>query len=118
MKSSIQPRKQRIRAYTAPLHRRGKRIASVLSPELKKRYGKNSLPLRVGDTVEVMRGNFKGHKEKVASIDRKKYRVFVKGVINKKANGEEALRPVNASNLRLVELVLEDKKREKVIARK
>lgn len=90
----------------------------MLSPELKKRHGKKSLPLHVGDTVEVMRGNFKGHKEKVVSIDRRSYRVFVKGVVNKKANGEESLRPTNASNLRIVELVLGDKKREKVIARK
>ncbi len=90
----------------------------MLSPELKKRYGKRSLPLHTGDTVEVMRGNFKGHKEKVVSIDRGAYRVYVKGVISKKANGEEVLRPLNASNLRIVDLDLNDKKREKAIARK
>lgn len=118
MKKTVQPRKQRLRVHTTPLHKRGKRIASVLSPELKKKYNKKSLPLRVGDTVEVMRGNFKGHKEKVAAIDRQGYRVYVKGVVNKKANGEETLRPTYASNLRLVELDVTDKKREKMIARK
>jgi len=118
MNKTIQPRKQRKRAYNAPLHQRGKRVASVLAPELKKKYGKKSLPLRVGDTVEVMRGNFKGHKDKVDSIDRTNYRVYVKGVVNKKANGEDSLRPVNASNLRIVELTLGDKKREQMIARK
>ena len=93
-------------------------MASPLSKELREKYGKRSVPLRVGDTVVVMRGNFKGHKEKVTAIDRKSYRVYVKGVNNKTAKGEDAPRPVNASNLRVVELVLDDKRREKMIARK
>ena len=118
MKKTVQPRKQRKRTYNAPLHQRGKRITSVLTAELKTKYGKKSLPLREGDTVEVMRGNFKGHKDKITSIDRKSYRVYVKGVANKKANGEDAPRPINASNLRIVELTLGDKMREKMIARK
>jgi len=118
MEKTVQPRKSRLRAYNAPLHTRGKRIASPLSKELREKYGKRSVPLRVGDTVIVVRGNFKGHKDKVTSIDRKLYRVYVKGVFNKTAKGEEAPRPINASNLRVVELVLEDKKREKMIARK
>ncbi|MFC2174936.1 50S ribosomal protein L24 [archaeon] len=118
MKKTVQPRKQRLRMYNTPLHARGKRIASPLSKELREKYGKRSIPLRVGDTVVVLRGNFKGHKEKVTVIDRKAYRVYVKGVVNKKANGDDAPRPVNASNLRVVELVLDDKKREKMITRK
>ena len=118
MKKTIQPRKQRKRVYNAPLHQRGKLMASVLAVELKKKYGKAALPLREGDTVEVMRGDFRGHKDKVAAIDRTRYRVYVKGVVNKKANGEDAPRPLNASNLRIVELALGDKKREQMIARK
>ena len=118
MNKTVQPRKQRKRNYDAPLHTRGKKIASVLSPELKTKHNKKSLPLVVGDKVEVLRGNFKGHKDVIDVIDRKKYRVYVKGVVNKKANGEDAPRPINASNLRIIEIKLEDKKREKMIARK
>lgn len=118
MKRTVQPRKQRKRVYTAPLHKRGRMIASTLSDELRKKYGKRALPVHVGDTVEVMRGDSAGHKEKVMEVNRRTYRVYIKGVVSKKAKGEEVMRPLNASNLRITELALGDKRREAMIARK
>ena len=118
MKKTVQPRKQRKRVYDAPLHKRGRMIASALSEPLRKKYGKRALPLHVGDTVEVMRGDSAGHKEKVMEIDRRRYRAYVKGVVSKKAKGEDVMRPLNASNLRITELALGDKRREAMIARK
>lgn len=119
MRKTVQPRKQRLRAYNAPMHTRGKRIASPLSDELRKKHGKRSLPVRKGDKVEIMRGDRKGHKEVVESIDRKYYKVYVKGLTHKNSKGEDKPIPINASNLRIIELsAVADKRRDEMIARK
>ena len=77
---SIQPRKQRKALYTAPLHIRRKIMSANLSKDLRADIGKRSLPIRVGDKVQVVRGDFKGHEGKVESIDAKRYKVTVEGV--------------------------------------
>ena len=57
---SKQPRKQRKALYNAPLHLRNRLMSAMLSKELKEKYNKNSLPVRKGDVVKILRGNFKG----------------------------------------------------------
>ena len=84
---SIQPRKQRKALYTAPLHIRRKIMSANLSKDLRADIGKRSLPIRVGDKVQVVRGDFKGHEGKVESIDAKRYKVTVEGVTLSKPDG-------------------------------
>ncbi len=115
---SKQPRKQRKFLYNAPLHKRQKLMAATLSKELRKKYGIRSLPIRKGDTVEVMRGDFKGTKGKVERVDLKRYRVYVQGVTIRKADGSERFYPLHPSNLRIIKLNLDDKWRKKIIERK
>ncbi len=115
---SRQPRKQRKFLYNAPLHKRQKLMSATLSRELREKYGIRSLPVRKGDTVEVMRGDFKGHKGKVEKVDLKRYRVYVQGVTIRKADGSERFYPLHPSNLRIIKLNLEDKWRKKIIERK
>ena len=57
---SKQPRKQRKALYNAPAHTRGKHLNVTLSKELRADIGKRSLPIRSGDTVRVLRGDFDG----------------------------------------------------------
>ncbi len=115
---SSQPRKQRKFLYNAPLHKRQKLMSATLSKELREKYGIRSLPVRKGDTVEVMRGDFKGTKGKVEKVDLKRYRVYVQGVTIRKADGTERFYPIHPSNLRIIKLNLEDKWRKKIIERK
>ncbi|MCD6414825.1 MAG: 50S ribosomal protein L24 [Candidatus Diapherotrites archaeon] len=112
-----QKRKQRKRNFNAPLHKRHKKMAVMLSPELKKKYKKNHLVVRKGDKVKILRGNFKGHEDEVLKVNLKKYTVHVKGVNNKKMSGEEVPRPIHPSNLMITEIFLEDPKRKKVLMR-
>ena len=58
---SIQPRKQRKARYTAPAHARGKYLRASLSKDLREKVGSRTLPVRSGDKVRVLRGDFKGH---------------------------------------------------------
>ncbi|AMK15006.1 50S ribosomal protein L24 [Methanobrevibacter olleyae] len=108
---SIQPRKQRKALYTAPLHIRRKIMSANLSKDLRADIGKRSLPIRVGDKVQVVRGDFKGHEGKVESIDAKKYKVTVEGVTLSKPDGNAVLLPIHPSNLMIIEADLKDERR-------
>mgnify|MGYP003429644232 FL=1 len=108
---SIQPRKQRKALYTAPLHIRRKLMSANLSKDLRADIGKRSLPIRVGDKVQVVRGDFKGHEGKVESIDAKRYKVTVEGVTLSKPDGNAVLLPIHPSNLMIIEADLKDERR-------
>jgi large subunit ribosomal protein L24 len=115
--TSSQPRKQRNWLRDAPLHTRRKMLASALDKELKAKYKRNSLPVRKGDTVKIMRGNMKGHSGQVMSVDTKNYKIFISGVIAKKADGKEVERPIHPSNVMITELNEEDKQRRQMLQR-
>lgn len=108
---SIQPRKQRKALYTAPLHIRRKIMSANLSKDLRADIGKRSLPIRVGDKVQVVRGDFKGHEGKVESVDAKRYKVTVEGVTLSKPDGNAVLLPIHPSNLMIIEPDLKDERR-------
>ena len=108
---SIQPRKQRKALYTAPLHIRRKIMSANLSKDLRADIGKRSLPIKVGDKVQVVRGDFKGHEGKVETIDAKRYKVTVEGVTLSKPDGNAVLLPIHPSNLMIIEADLKDERR-------
>jgi len=115
--ASKQPRKQRKAHFNAPLHRRNKLMSATLSSELKNKHNKNSLPVRVDDTVKVMRGNYKGTEGKVVAVNYKKYTIAIEGVISTKADGTEMPRPVHPSNVMITKLNLGDAERENILRR-
>jgi len=115
---SKKARKQRKFLFTAPLHIRRKMMAAHLSKELREKYKRRSLPLRKGDEVEVMRGEFKGKRGKVSRIDLKKYKVYIEGITRRKTTGTEVQVPIHPSNLRIISLNLDDKKRVEALERK
>jgi len=114
---STQPRKQRKARYNAPLHVRHKFMTAPLSEELQGKYGKRSLPVRKGDTVRVMRGDDKGKVGKVRSIDLKKGKMTMEGVVVARSDLSEVPRPMHPSNVVITKLELKDKLRELVLKR-
>ena len=117
-KSSKKPRKQRKYVYHAPLHVRRKFLSAHLSKELREKYKRRSFPVRKGDEVEIMRGEFKRKTGKVIRVDPKKIKVFIEGIKRKKVDGSEVQVPIHPSNLRIINLNLEDKERLKALMRK
>lgn len=114
---SVQPRKQRKVWFNAPLHTRRKQIASHLAEALILRYNRRALPVVKGDVVKVMRGAFRGHEEKVASVDLKIRKVTIEGVTLTKADGKKKAKPIDPSNLLITKLNLTDKlRRERITA--
>jgi len=114
---SKQPRKQRKFLYNADLHLRHKLISAHLSPELRKKYNRRSFPLRKGDEVKIMRGEFKGKSGKIMRVDLKKYKVYIEGIMRKKVDGTEVPVPIHPSNLMIINLNLQDKERVKALER-
>jgi large subunit ribosomal protein L24 len=113
-RKSKQKRKQRKYRSNAPLHIKHKMLSSNLSKELRKKYIKRSLPLRKNDVVKIMRGKFKKKKGKIIRIDLKREKVYVEGIQKAKKDGSKINVSLNASNLQIQELNLEDKKRLKM----
>jgi large subunit ribosomal protein L24 len=110
-KASKQPRKQKKYSANAPLHLKRKFASVNLSKELRKKYGKRNLPVRKGDKVKVMVGKFKKNEGKVTKVMLKISKVIVDGVQMKKKDGSKIDIKMEPSNLMIIELNLEDKKR-------
>lgn len=93
-------------------------MSTHLSKDLQKKYSKRSIPIRKGDRVKILRGQFKKTIGKVDSVDLKKLRVYIENVQNIKKDGTKTSYPLHPSNLLILELNLEDKKRRKILERK
>jgi len=115
---SIKPSKQRKALYNAPLHVLRKMFNAPLSEELVEKYGVKRLPVRVGDVVKIMRGDWKGHEGRVVEVDTKRIRIFVEGVQIKKADGSPVYYPIHPSKVMIIKLDLSDKWRRKIIERR
>lgn len=112
------PDLQRKRLFQAPLNVRYRQFGAPLSPELKRSRGINSLPVRRGDTVRVMRGDRKGIEGKVNKVDRKNYRISVEGVTREKVDGTAIPVLIHPSKVMIVDLNLDDKWRRDALDRK
>lgn len=116
-KSSKKPRKQRKYVYHAPLHVRHKFLSAHLSKELREKYKKRSFPARKGDEVQIMKGKYKKKTGKITRVNTSKIKVYIDGITRKKVDGSEVQVPIHPSNLKIVNLNLEDKKRIKALTR-
>jgi len=84
-------------------------VSAHLSPELRARYKRRSIRVRVGDSVKIARGDFTGIEGKVTDVDTKCGRVYVEGVTREKASGGSALVPVHSSKIVITTLNLSDR---------
>jgi large subunit ribosomal protein L24 len=109
--SSKKPNKQRKYLANAPLHLKKKFVGVHLSKDLRKKHNKRSLPVRKGDLVRVMRGKFKKKEGKILKVMLKRSRITIDGITIKKLDGSKKEVPIKASNLMIIELNLDDKKR-------
>jgi large subunit ribosomal protein L24 len=116
-RASYQPRRQRKLLYNAPMHRLPKLMSAHLSPELREKYKRRSFPVRVGDRVKILRGEFKGVEGKVTGVDRERQMIYVENVTIKKADGSSVPRPIHVSNVMITELNLDDEYRKKALLR-
>jgi large subunit ribosomal protein L24 len=111
-KSSSQPRKQRKYSANAPLHIKRKFLGINLSKDLRKQYGKRTIPARKGDVVKIMRGKYKKKQGKIIEAKTKSGKIYIEGIQIKKMDGSKANVPFRASNLQIIQLNTDDKERK------
>lgn len=117
-KASKQPSKQRKYRANAPLHIKRKFLSANLGKDLRRKYLRRSCILRKGDTVKVLRGRFRKRTAKIASFDIRRGKVYLENIQVNKKDGTKANVNFDPSNLQILELYLEDKKRIKALQRK
>ncbi|MBN1784732.1 MAG: 50S ribosomal protein L24 [Candidatus Bathyarchaeota archaeon] len=115
---TTKPTKQRKRLYQASVSERYRRFSAPLSSKLKESHGTNSVPIRKGDTVMIMRGDRRNTEGKVTQIDTQKYRIFVEGANREKVDGTSIPVPIHPSKVMITRLNLDDKWRKKILERK
>ncbi len=115
--SSSHPSKQRKAYFNAPLHIRHHLLTAPLSKDLHRKLGIKRIPVRKGDTVLIVRGDFKGVKGKVVEVDLRECRIYVEGATITKPRGEKVYYPIHPSKVVIVDLDLSDKRRVKMIER-
>lgn len=108
---SRQPRKQRLAMYTASATHLGKGLRAHLAENLIVRYKTRAVTVRVGDTVKVLRGDYRGHSGKIIEVFPDRGRIAVEGVTVKKSDQTEVPKPVYPSNVVVTRLDLSDRRR-------
>jgi large subunit ribosomal protein L24 len=103
------PGKQRKAIYQAEGQRLRKLLSAPLAEDLRKTHGRRSYPVRKGDTVKIVRGDFAGVEGKVNNVDTSGRRVFVEGVTREMTSGTSTNVSVHASKVVITKLNLDDK---------
>lgn len=101
---SKQPRKKRYELYNLALHKKRKLVNAHLSKALQEKLKKRSAQLKRGDKIKIMRGKFAGKEAKVVKVLITKSKIYLEGIMAKKANKREKFIPFEPSNLLITEL--------------
>lgn len=95
--------------YQAPLSVRSKLLCGHLSKDLKNKYHKRSIRVTEGDTVKVVRGEFKGVSGKITAVSTLKNGISIEGIKKEKLKGGNLDVFVHTSNVIVTDLNTEDK---------
>ncbi|MHA7733758.1 50S ribosomal protein L24 [Nitrosopumilus sp. S6] len=95
--------------YRASYQTKSKQLGSALSKDLHKKYGKRSVRVVEGDSVTILRGEFKGVDGKVAEVSTEKSSVAIEGVKKEKTKGDKFDVFIHTSNLLVTSLNTDDK---------
>lgn len=95
--------------FQATYQTRSKQLGSALSKDLHKKYGKRSVRVVEGDSVTILRGEFKGVDGKIAKVSAEKSSVAIEGIKKEKTKGDKFDVYIHTSNLVVTSLNTSDK---------
>ena len=95
--------------YRATNQFRGKQAGSHLSKQLRQKYGQRSVRILNGDTIKVIRGEFKGVDGKVVKVSTAKHTIAIEGVKKQKRKGDKIDVYIDSSNVVITNLNMDDK---------
>ena len=98
--------------YTASKHLLSKQLGSHLAKDLKEKHHCKSMRVIEGDSVKVLRGEFKGIEGKVTRVSTEKRGIAIEGIKREKLKGGNVDIYIHPSNVVITSLNLEDKWRQ------
>ena len=107
--ASKKPGKQRKAFYNSKNHQRSSLVSTRVADFLVEDYGVKKIPLRVGDSVRVTKGEFQDFEGEVLEINRKTRRVKIKEVTFEKTDGTTFYPKIDSSNLIITKFYKEKK---------
>ena len=98
--------------FKASLAVKSRLLCSHLTKDLQNKYSRRSVRVTEGDTVRVMRGEYKGVSGKIIKVSSEKNGVAVEGIKREKLKGGNVDVFIHPSNLLITDLNTEDKWRQ------
>jgi large subunit ribosomal protein L24 len=101
-----------------PKHQRDKMVGAVLEDALRKQYGRKNIRVIKGDSVRVIRGEYKGVEGKVEKVDTEHATLHIEGIQREKIRGGQVKVPIHSSKLMVIALNLDDNYRSNMLQRR
>ena len=97
--------------YRATFNTRSKQLTSQLSDDLRKKYSRKNIRVVEGDSIKIVRGEFKGVDGKIAKVSTENNSVAIEGIKKEKTKGDKFDVFIHTSNLVVTGLNTDDKLR-------
>merc|ERR1712093_425223 len=89
-------------------------MSTPVNSELKRKHGVNAVPIRVGDEVRILRGEFNGRGGKVIALYSKKWVIHIEHITTETVSGKTANVGLDPSNC-LVTKLKNDNRRKSLL---
>ncbi len=96
-----------------PKHQRDKMVGAVLEDSLREQYKRKNIRVVKGDSVRVMRGEYKGVEGKVEKVNTEHATFHIEGIQREKIRGGQVKVPIPSSNVMVIFLNLDDNYRSR-----
>jgi large subunit ribosomal protein L24 len=96
-----------------PKHQRDKMVGAVLEDTLREQYKRKKIRVVKGDSVRVMRGEYKGVEGKVEKVNTEHATFHIEGIQREKIRGGQVKVPIPSSNVMVISLNLDDNYRSR-----
>jgi large subunit ribosomal protein L24 len=98
-----------------PKHQRDRMVGATLADNLRQQYGRRSVRVIEGDSIRVMRGEYRGVEGKVEKVNTENGTLQIEGVQHEKVRGGQVKVPIHASNVMVTSLKMDDKYRQSAL---
>lgn len=99
-----------------PKHQRDRMVGATLADNLRQQYGRRSVRVIEGDSIRVMRGEYRGVEGKVEKVYTENGTLQIEGVQHEKVKGGQVKVPIHASNVVVTSLKMDDKYRQGMLS--
>lgn len=99
-----------------PKHQRDNMVGATLSDNLRQQYKRRSARVVEGDSVKVMRGEYKGIEGKVDKVNTVEGTLEIEGIQREKVRGGQVKVPIHASKVMITGLKTDDKYRSAMLS--